>query len=184
MIKNGFWKNKKSKIFPKLLNTTFPPLFMMQEGLLNPPNSMIWLTVPKIINFGVKLQEPKVSFGWQTIQSSHLLYKKLVQEFIINWTYLGGVRFQKSIGVKLRSKEKMPSNLYLDFGTRKLETKETNLYLFLKIWKDNKLRPNLTPAWLKKVRCKTMKPFTEVLKILLRTDGKMEWTCSCKRDFC
>lgn len=142
MIKSGFWKNKKFKISPKLSNTTSLLLSMMQEDLLSLISFMNWSTVLKIINFGAKSQEQKDSFGSLIIQNSLLLCKKLVREFIISLIFHGGVRYQKNIGVKLKNRKRKLSNLFLDFGMKKLEIKEINSSSFLKIWKDSKLRLN------------------------------------------
>lgn len=83
---------------------------MRPEDLSSLINSMNSLTVPRIMLFGVKLLEPKDSSGWLTIQNSHLLSKRLVPEFITSWTNHGGVRFQKSSGVRLPNKSKRPAS--------------------------------------------------------------------------
>jgi hypothetical protein len=59
MIKSGFFKNKKFKIFLKQLNTISLHLFIKQEDLSNLINFMNLSIVLKIMHFGIKLQEQK-----------------------------------------------------------------------------------------------------------------------------
>jgi hypothetical protein len=53
---------------------------------------------------GIKLQEQRDSSGLLTILNTAFLCKKLEPEYITNFNNLGGAKYQKNIGVKLKSK--------------------------------------------------------------------------------
>lgn len=156
---------------------------MRPDDPSNPTNSMNSSTVRKITHSGVKLPEPKGSFGLPTTPSFPSLFKKQVLESTINWTNLGGAKFQKNSGDKAKNKRKKPKSWFLDSGMKKLGIKEINLSLFPKTWKGKKLKLSSTLALSKKMKWKIMKQFTEALKIHSTINGKMESICSLRRAF-
>jgi hypothetical protein len=56
------------------------------------------------MNFGAQLLEQKDSSGWLTTLDLPSPFKKLAQESSTNWINLGGVRFQRSFGDKLKNR--------------------------------------------------------------------------------
>jgi len=84
MIKSGFFKNKKYKIFLKQSNTISLHLFIKQGDLLSLISFMNLSIALRIMHFGIKLQEQKDFSGWLIILNFHSLFKKQEQEYIIN----------------------------------------------------------------------------------------------------
>jgi hypothetical protein len=83
---------------------------MRPEDLLNQRNFTISSTVPNTISSGVRSPEPRDFSGWPITQNFHSPFKKQAPEFTINWISLGGAKFPKSTGDKLRSKKKKRRN--------------------------------------------------------------------------
>lgn len=96
----------------------------------------------KITLSGIRLQEQKASFGLQIIQDLLLLFKKQEQGYIISLINHGGVKYQNNIGDKPKSKGSNLRSLLIDFGIRKLVTKEIKLFSYLKTLTGNKLNKN------------------------------------------